>query len=77
MMEGKCLVMTYFKETSKLTEEEINQVSDMTGKMTRWILEGRSIDYMAEQLHLEPHQVKENIFETAYVFKTVYDENHI
>lgn len=64
-------MMTYFKETSNLTDEEIFVVSDMTGKMMRCVLEGKSIDYMAEKLHLEPHQVKENIFEAIYDFKKV------
>lgn len=63
--------MTYFKRTCELTDEEIFVVSDMTGKMMRWVQEGKSIDYMAEKLNLEPHLVKNNIFEAIYDFKKV------
>lgn len=60
--------MTYFKQTFALTEEEKQQVSEMAGKTMLWILERRSIGYMAEKLKLEPWQLEENIFETAYDF---------
>ena len=57
--------MTYFKKSCELTEEEIKQVSEMTGKIHLWLFEGRSIDYMAEKLHLEPYMVLNHMFETA------------
>lgn len=61
--------MTYFKNTSLLTEKEKQEVSDMTGKIMLWILEGRSIAYMAEQLKLSPWQVEKNIDETLHNFR--------
>ena len=61
-------MMTYFKEISKLTEEEKKQVSEQTGKIVLWILEGKDIYHMADELKLEPHQVAENVFEDAYQF---------
>ena len=60
--------MTYFKETHNLTEEERKQVSEMVGQMQLWILEGRSIYDIANRLKLEPWEVVENVFETAYGF---------
>lgn len=61
--------MSYFKRVCKLTDSEKKKVSEMTGKIQLWILEGRSIGYMSEKLNLEPWQVVENIFETAYEFR--------
>lgn len=58
-----------FKKTFLLTEKEKHQVSEMTGKTILWILEGRSIAYMAEQLGLDPRQVEYNIDETLYTFR--------
>lgn len=60
--------MVYFKPTSKLTDEEKRMVSDMVGKLQLYILEGRSIVYMAKQTHLSIYEVEENLFETAYQF---------
>ena len=41
---------TKFKHSFLLTEDEKNQVSEMTGKTMLWILEGRDIDYMSKNL---------------------------
>ena len=63
-------MMTYFKKTCELTWEEKQQVSEQTGKIKLWALEGRSLSYMAENLKLDdPHLVENNIFETIYEFK--------
>lgn len=43
-----------FKRTFELTEEDRRQISEMTGNILIWILEGRSIIYMSEKLHLAP-----------------------
>ena len=61
-------MMTYFKETHKLTDEERKKVSEMVGQMQLWILEGRSIYDIANRLKLKPWEVVENVFETAYGF---------
>ena len=59
-------MMTYFKETSKLTEKEKKQVSEIAGKIILWNLEGRSLQYMADELKIPPHMVENNIFENIY-----------
>ena len=61
--------MIYFKRTTKLTEEEKKKVSKMVGDMTLFMLEGRSIGYMSEKLHLPPSMIKSNIDETLRVFR--------
>ena len=61
-------MMTYFKKTCELTEEDKKQVSEMVGQMQLWILEGRSIYDIANRFKLEPWEVVENMFETAYGF---------
>ena len=61
-------VMTYFKKTEKLTDTEKQVVGDMTGQIQLWLLEGRSLDYISEQLHLPPRMVMENMCETAHTF---------
>ena len=58
-----------FVRTCDLTKEDKKKVSEMTGKTMLWILEGRSIWYMAEQLKLKPREVEENIDETLYIFR--------
>jgi hypothetical protein len=62
-------MMTYFKKTIQLTEEEKKQVSEMAGKIMLWKLEGRSLNYMAENLKIEPHMVINNIFENIRELK--------
>ena len=61
--------MTYFKETFMLNDEEKKQVSEMSGKIILWILEGRSIGYMSAMLHLSPQQIESNINETLFILK--------
>ena len=61
--------MTYFKRTFMLTEEEKKKVSEMTGKIMLWIMEGRSTGYMSEKLHLHPYMIEDNIDETLYVLR--------
>ena len=61
--------MTYFKETFMLNNEEKKQVSEMSGKIILWILEGRSIGYMSAMLHLSPQEIESNINETLFVLK--------
>lgn len=61
-------MMTYFKQTHELTDEERKKVSEMVGQMQLWILEGRSIYDIANRLKLKPWEVVENVFETAYGF---------
>ena len=59
--------MTYFKETFMLNNEEKKQVSEMSGKIILWILEGRSIGYISAMLHLSPQQIESNIDETLFI----------
>lgn len=61
--------MTYFKRTFLLTDEEKRKVSEMTGNIMLWILEGQSIGYMSEKLKLHPQQVEYNIDETLYTLR--------
>lgn len=58
-----------FKKISKLTDEDKKKVSDMTGKIIIWCLEGRSIGYMSEKLGLHPWQIEHNIDETLYTLR--------
>ena len=50
-----------FKNNFLLTDEDKRKVSDMNGKIMLWILEGRSIGYMSENLNLHPYQVEHNV----------------
>lgn len=61
--------MSYFKQTFLLSDGEKKQVSEMSGKIILWILEGRSIGYMSENLHLSPQQIESNIDEVLFVIK--------
>lgn len=67
---------SYFKRVVDLTDEEKRTVSEMTGKIQLWVLEGRSLGYMSEQLNLPPHMILENIYETAYEFINVIRPRH-
>lgn len=53
----------------ELTHEDRMQISEMTGKIMGWTLEGRSIGYMAEKLHMYPWQVEHNIDEMIYTLR--------
>ena len=58
--------MSYFKQTFMLNNDEKKQVSEMSGKIILWILEGRSLGYMSEMLNLSPSEVESNINETLF-----------
>lgn len=60
--------MTVFIRNVDSTDAEKQEVSEMVGKMQLWLLEGQSLDYMSEQLHLPPQMVFENMCETIYDF---------
>lgn len=60
--------MVSFRRTVELTDAEKQQVSEMMGKIQLWLLEGRSLDYISEQLNLPPRMVLENMCETIYGF---------
>lgn len=53
----------------RLSEEEKRKTSEMQGKILFWILEGRHVGYMAEQLKLYPMQVEEGIDEALYILR--------
>lgn len=59
--------MSYFKRTFLLSNEEKIQVSEMSGKIILYALEGRSIEYMSKMLNLRPCEIKTNINEMLYV----------
>ena len=59
--------MSYFKRTFLLSNEEKIQVSEMSGKIILYALEGRSIEYMSKMLNLKPCEIKANINEMLYV----------
>lgn len=61
--------MSIFKRTFMLNEEDKKQVSEMCGKIVLWILEGRGVGYMSEQLRLKPHEVEANINELLYILR--------
>lgn len=57
-----------FVQTFLLTSEQKQEVSEMSGKIMLWILEGRSTLYMAQQLNLSIWEVEQNIDETLYTY---------
>lgn len=61
--------MSYFKQTFLLNREEKKQISEMSGKIILWILEGRDIGYMSEKLRLSPQQMESNINEMLFTLK--------
>ena len=61
--------MSYFKQTFLLNPKEKKQISEMSGKIILWILEGRDIGYMSEKLHLSPQQMESNINEMLFTLK--------
>lgn len=58
-----------FKRTNELTDEERSKVSKMCGNIMLWIMEGRSLDYMAKELKIERGQVHHNINEILYILR--------
>ena len=61
--------MSYCKQTFLLNQKEKKQVSEMSGKIMLWILEGQSIGYMSKKLHLSPQQIETNINEMLFTLK--------
>lgn len=58
--------MAKFVKKNDLTDKEKQQISDMTGKIMLWILNGKSIAYMAKQLRLTEQELIYNIEENLY-----------
>lgn len=58
-----------FVKPLMLNEDQRKDVSEMFGKIMLWILEGRSIWYMANELHLKPYEVQSNIDEMLYILR--------
>ena len=59
--------MSYFKQTFMLNNEERKKISEMNGKVLMWILEGRSIGYISEMLHVSPKEIEHNIDEMMFI----------
>lgn len=57
-----------FKRTFMLNGSDKCKISEMSGKVMLWMLEGRSREYMAKELGLQPYQIEQNIDETLYVY---------
>lgn len=57
-----------FIRTAALNDKQRREVSEMTGKIMLWILEGRSTLYMAQQLNLDLWEVEQNIDEILYTY---------
>ena len=58
-----------FVKRNELTENDKSKISEMTGNIMLWILEGRSVGYMSKELKLSPYEVSHNIDETLYEFR--------
>lgn len=56
-----------FKRIFLTKPEEKKHFSEMNGKIVLWILEGRTIEYMANNLHLHPTAVEQIIDDGLYV----------
>ena len=56
-----------FKRIFLTKPEEKRQFSEMSSKIVLWILEGRSIWYMADNLHLNPTAVEQIINDMSYI----------
>lgn len=56
-----------FKRIFLTKPEEKRQFSEMSSKIVLWILEGRSIWYMADNLHLHPTAVEQIIDDMSYI----------
>ena len=60
--------MSSFKNTFLLiSEEEKIQVSEMCGKIILYVMEGRGISYMSDELNLHPGEVVSIINEMLYI----------
>lgn len=60
---------TKFVKTCQMTKEDRRKVSEMTGKIMLWMLEKRSVGYMADKLKIDPWYVEKNIDETLYTLR--------
>ena len=60
---------TKFVKTCELTKEDKREISEMTGKIMLWMLEKRSVGYMADKLKIDPWHVEKNIDETLYTLR--------
>ena len=67
-MKGVVFV-TKFVPTWKLLYEERQIVSEMSGKIILYILEGQHLGYMSEKLNIHPYAVEANIDEMLYILR--------
>lgn len=58
-----------FVKTCEMTKEDRREISEMTGKIMLWMLEKRSVGYMADKLKMDPYMVEKNIDETLYTLR--------
>lgn len=58
-----------FVKTCEMTKEDRHEISEMTGKIMLWMLEKRSVGYMADKLKMDPYMVEKNIDETLYTLR--------
>lgn len=58
-----------FKHAFLLNEEEKRKVSEMSGKIMLYMLEGRDIGYMSKHLNLPPWQIEHNIDEMLFTLR--------
>lgn len=56
-------------KTYQMTDEDKRYFSEMFGKIMIWMIEKRSIGYMANELNLLPYQVEYNIDEALYTLR--------
>lgn len=55
-----------FRATCLMNDDEKRKVGEMSGKMIQWMLEGRSVGFMAEMLEIYPWMVDYNMDEMLY-----------
>lgn len=60
---------TRFVPTKKLTDEDRKEISAMTGKIILYMLEGRRLTYVSEQLKMSPEEVLDNVYEMLYTIR--------
>ena len=58
-----------FIETKLMTDKQRREAGDISGKIITWLLEGRSIKYMADSFGQTPGQVHHNMCEMLYELK--------
>lgn len=57
------------RNTSKMSDEERKKTVEVVGSIMLWSGEARSINYMANELHLKPWQVDQDLDEILYVLR--------